>query len=92
MITTWTQMVENNYPLSNITENSREYEIMKKAAENGDKFAQHSMGMWYQEVMGDSDEAKKWYKRAEGQGLEGAQKAYSDLCKGNSKPGETSSD
>ena len=79
MVTTWKQMVENKYPLSDIKEGSREFEIMKKAAENGDMTAQHSMGIWYQDVMGDPEEAKKWYKRAEDQGHEGAKKAYSDL-------------
>ena len=80
MITTWEQMVENEFPLSDIKEGSQEYEIMKKAAENGDDSAQHSMGMWYQDVMGNLEEAKKWYKRAADQGHEGSKDACKELC------------
>lgn len=78
-IDTWEDMVKTNFPLSDIKKSSREFEIMKKAAENGDKTAQHNMGIWHEQVANDFETAKKWYKRAADQGHEGAEKAYNDI-------------
>ena len=63
-VTTWGDMKMQNIPLNEIKEGSKEYEIMKDAAENGDPSAQHSMGMWEEIVACNGDEAKKWYKKA----------------------------
>lgn len=78
-IDTWEDMVETEFPLSEIKEDSREFEIMKKAAENGIASAQYSMGMWYQEVAKDFENAKKWYKRAENNNHPSAKQAFKNL-------------
>ena len=73
---TWDDVKSKNIPLDEIKEGSPEYEAMKSAAENGNMFAQHAMGLWNETVTLNKDEAKKWYKKAADQGHEGAQKAY----------------
>ena len=78
-IDTWEDMVETEFPLSDIKEGSREFEFMKKAAENGNKKAQYSMGMWYQEVSKDSKMAKIWYERAKENDHISAQQAINEL-------------
>ena len=78
-IDTWEDMVKANFSLSDIKEDSREFEIMKKAAENGDKNAQYSMGMWYQEVSKDPKTAKTWYERAKENDQISAQQAINKL-------------
>ena len=76
---TWDEIKSKNIPLDEIKEDSPEYEAMKSAAENGNKFAQHAMGLWNETVALDNDEAKKWYKKAADQGHEGAKQAFSEL-------------
>lgn len=78
-ISTWEDMVNAEYPISDIKKDSPEFEIMKNAAKNGDPSAQHSMGIWYGEVAKDLEKAKNWYRRAAGEGREGAQESYTDL-------------
>lgn len=82
-VTTWQDMVEINYPISDINKGSKEFEIMNTAAKNGCPSAQHSMGIWYEAIAKDFEEAEKWYKRAADQGHEGAQEAYNSL---NARP------
>ena len=80
-VTTWENIKMQNIPLDKIREDSEEYKIMKKAAENGDPSSQHSMGMWQETVACNDDEAKKWYKKAAIQGHEGAKNAFDNLVK-----------
>ena len=54
---------------------------MKSAAENGNMFAQHAMGLWNETVALNKDEAKKWYKKAADQGHAGAEKALKELIR-----------
>ena len=72
-------MEEVQFPLSDILEDSQEFEIMKNAARNGNPSAQHSIGMWYENVAKDLEMAKIWYKRAADQGHEGAMEAYNNV-------------
>ena len=63
-IDTRENIVEQKIPLSDIKDDSREFEIMKKAAENGNASAQHSMGIWYQEIAKAPTTDKRWYERS----------------------------
>ena len=42
---TWDEVKGKNISLDEIKEDSPEYEAMKSAAENGNMFAQHAMGL-----------------------------------------------
>ena len=63
-VSAWEDMVKAGIALSDIPKGSQEFEIMRQAAENGNASAQHSMGMWYQEIAKDLDTAKIWYNKA----------------------------
>ena len=78
-IDTWKDMVQTKFPLSNIKEASQEFEIMKKAAENGIASAQYCMGMWYQNVAKDIQMAKMWYTRAKENEHPSAEEAIENL-------------
>lgn len=76
---TWEDMVLVGFSLSDIKEDSEEFEIMKKAAEDGIASAQHSMGMWQENVAGDFQKAEKWYSRAKLNGHPSSHQAIEDL-------------
>lgn len=79
VIEAWKDMVAVKFPLSEIKEDSREFEIMKKAAENGISSAQYSMGIWYQEVAKDHQTAQMWYERAKANEHPYAEQAIKEL-------------
>jgi TPR repeat protein len=64
----WDDMVTIHVPLSDIKEDGQEFEVMKKAAENGIASAQYSLGMWYDTVAGNKEEAEKWCNNAKENG------------------------
>ena len=76
---TWDEVKGKNISLDEIKEDSPEYEAMKSAAENGNMFAQHAMGLWNETVALNKGEAEKWYKKAADQGHEGANKSLKEL-------------
>ena len=78
-INTWEDMVSAGFPLSEIKESSREFKIMKEAAEKGNASAQHNMGMWYQNVAKDIQTAKMWYTRAKENEHPSAEEALKNL-------------
>lgn len=75
----WEDMLKSNRSLLDIKQGSTEFEIMKKAAENGDMSAQYSMGMWYDTVANDPETAKKWYNKAKNNGHPSAEQAIIEL-------------
>ena len=60
------------------------FEVIKKMAENGDKFSMFQMGMHF-ENLNDLDKAKIWYMKAAEQGFESAIKKLKEIEKANSK-------
>jgi TPR repeat protein len=72
-------MVTIHVPLSDIKEDSQEFEVMKKAAESGIASAQYSLGMWYDTVAENKQDAEKWYNRAKTNGHLSAEHAIKEL-------------
>ena len=68
-----------NRSLSEIAEGSASFNEMLYEACNGNLRAQYALGMWYETYKREPDNAKTWYKKAAGQGHEGACEALKEL-------------
>ena len=82
----WTTYQQNGYPLSEVKEDSTEYEILKQNAESGIPSAQHDMGVWHETVAHNYEEALKWYKKAGNSGYSNSQESYNNLARWLGKP------
>lgn len=76
----WDDLVKQEISLADIKENSPLFNKMQEAANNGIPLAQHNMGMWYELLEKDYDEALQWYGQAASSGFEESANAYAELA------------